>query len=207
MKSISKSLLILLLASVSVFASAQYISLEEGYINQVRTGSQVSKTYMNGIRIGPKIEFTFKNNMSLLSGVLYNIVYADKLQSYPNSASATYITWGHSLDIPVHLGYSLDVPFIKNFRVFGFAGPNLNIGLSANERVFSTLSTISNSNTNLYKDDILKRLNLQVGVGGGMQWRNYQLKSGYDWGVLDLSKTISTTYYQRGWYLTFGYQF
>ncbi|MGB4577431.1 MAG: hypothetical protein WBI06_11085, partial [Paludibacter sp.] len=32
----------------------------------------------------------------------------------------------------------------------------------------------------------ISRFDLQLGIGGGVQYQNIQLKVGYDWGLLDL---------------------
>jgi hypothetical protein len=50
-------------------------------------------------------------------------------------------------------------------------------------------------------------LNLQIGVGGGVQWKKYQVKAGYDWGLNNLNKTSSGNIYQKGLYISFAYDF
>lgn len=212
MKLVSKiCLAVILLATVSG-VNAQKYSIEAGYNNPVRLGSDVSSTFFNGIKLGGTVEYDLKNNFSLLTGALYNIVYSDKTQGYPSSATVNYKTTGHFLDIPVRLTYNL--PIWKNFKVFGFAGPNFNIGLSQTMKTTSTLTYettsplyIGNGTTDFYKESKLNRLNLQVGVGGGVQWKNYQLKSGYDFGINNLNKDNSANLYQKGWYVTAAYQF
>jgi hypothetical protein len=160
-------------------------------------------TYFNGIKLGGTAEFKLKNNFSLLTGVLYNYVYSNNLQGYPNSTDVSYITHGHSLDIPARAVYTL--PLSKSLKVFGFAGPNFNIGLSQTMKITSTVSYIPSENSDLYKDDILNRVNLQIGLGGGIQWKKYQIKATYDFGLNNLNKIGSGNLHQKGWYFSVAY--
>ena len=212
MKSAFRISFVIILLSAVCSLNAQTYHLEIGYNNPHRFGSNVSSTNFNGIKIGGTVEFKFKNNFSLLTGALYNMVYSNKLQKYPNADSVTYMSFGHSIDIPVRLQYSY--PFSKDFKVFGYAGPNLNVGLSQFQGTISTLSATETaytgivSNTkDLYKTSTLNRLNLQVGIGGGVQWKKYQLKAGYDFGVNTLNVSGSNKLYQSGWYVSLAYEF
>jgi hypothetical protein len=173
--------------------------IEVGYNNPVRYGSDGSTTHFNGIKIGVTTELEMKNNFSLLTGVLYNLVYSDKLQVYPNSTQVNYLAYGHFLSIPVMAAYNF--PITKDLKVFGYAGPTLNYGLSQVRNSVSTVSTIASAYTDMYKSSVLNRLDLQVGIGGGVQFKKYQLKAGYDYGLLNVSKS-STNLYQKGWYVS-----
>jgi hypothetical protein len=173
--------------------------LEIGYNNPARYGVGVSTTYFNGVKIGLTTELPLKNNFSLLTGVLYNLVYADKLQKYPNSTQVNYLSYGHFLNVPVMATYNF--PVTKDLKFIGFAGPTLNIGLSQAINKISTVSSISTAYTDLYKSSVLNRLDLQVGVGAGVQFKKYQLKAGYDYGLLNVNK-LSGNLYQKGWYVS-----
>lgn len=212
MKLTLKSGLLFVLLTAVIAANAQTYRLEAGYNNPIRFGAQVSPTKFDGIRIGGTAEFELKKNFSLLTGVLYNIVYSNKLQGYPNSDSVVYKTLGHFLDIPVRLTYTY--PITKNLKIFAFAGPNFNIGLAQNQEITSTLTAALNQfhgikpgKSELYNESIINRLNLQVGLGGGIQWKKYQLKSGYDFGLNKLNRTGAGTVNQSGWYVSLAYEF
>lgn len=198
------------------------IAVGAGYVNQIRYGANVSSTYFNGARIGATSNYDLKNNVSLLTGVLYSVVYSDKKQGYPNSKFVNYITLGHFFDIPLQVMYNL--PFSKTFKMFAFAGPNINIGLFQKQDItfsdnllgnnnitayneFKTFTGIEPKTIDFYKESVLNRLNLQIGVGGGIQWKNYQLKSGYDFGINNLNKLDNGNQYQKGWFVTFSYEF
>ncbi|MFA5044411.1 MAG: outer membrane beta-barrel protein [Paludibacter sp.] len=212
MKKILKISIFVLFIISTLNLSAQKYAIEAGYLNPDRYGSGVSSTYFNGIRLGGTAGFDLKNNFSLLTGVLYSVVYSDKLQGYPNSATVTYKTLGHFLDIPLRINYTF--PITKNLSVFGFAGPNINIGLYQGQTITSTQTYLPSNPlyvapgfTELYKASLLNRLNLQIGAGGGVQWNKYQLKGGYDFGITNLNKMNTGNLYQKGWYVSFVYQF
>jgi len=204
------------IAFITLFSSvkAQTYRLEIGYTNPHRLGQDVSSTFFQGGRLGGTAEFSLKNNFSLLTGVLYNFLYSDKLQGYPSSTDVKYTSFAHSLDIPLRLTYTY--PLSKSLKVFGFAGPNLNIGLFQNMKITSSQTYDSSSpfyvlprSIDLYNGNDseyqLNRLNLQIGVGGGVQWKKYQLKAGYDFGINNLNKTSAGNLYQKGYYISIAY--
>lgn len=212
MKLTLKSGLLFVLLTAVIAANAQTYRLEVGYNNPVRFGANVSPTKFDGIRIGGTAEFGLKKNFSLLTGVLYNFVYSNKLQGYPNSDSVVYKTLGHFVDIPLRVTYTY--PITKNMKIFAFGGPNFNIGLFQNQQTTSTLTDALNQlngvkpgKSELYSESIINRLNLQIGLGGGIQWKKYQLKAGYDFGLNKLNRTGTGTVNQSGWYISLAYEF
>jgi len=206
MKKAPKISLLVVLLSIATLMNAQTYRLEVGYNNPDRTGVGYSNTYFNGIRLGGTAEFDLKNNLSLLTGVLYNFVYSFKIQGYPNSKSVSYESFGHFVDIPLRITYTY--PLTKDLKIFGFAGPNLNIGLGQTMKTTSTVSSIPDALSDLYKDAVLNRLNFQLGAGGGVQWKTYQFKAGYDFGINNLNKVSGAgNLNQKGWYVSVAYQF
>lgn len=196
-----------------------HYKLDIGYKNSGLRSSRfedkdTSTTYYNSFRAGLNVELTsskFKN-VSLLSGVLFNVVYSNKLQNYKQYSYVQYFSYGHSIDIPLRLQYN--IPFNKNLSAFVYGGPNLNIGLKRVRGIVSTLDStsiyftgITSKSENLYKESLLNRLNLQVGLGAGVQWKKYILKSGYDFGVINLNSGTTRKLYEGGWYVSFGYEF
>ncbi|OJV40501.1 MAG: hypothetical protein BGO29_10310 [Bacteroidales bacterium 36-12] len=186
------------------------ITLETGYFNPKRIGSQTSETYFDAIRIGALYEYNLKYNFALQSGLFYNIGYSNKTQKYISTDSVVYKTWSHALEIPIRVVYNQ--PLFKDFKIFGYAGPNIQIGIAQNQKVISNLTAplesmtgIQSGNNNLFKNN-LNLVNFQLGAGGGVQWRQFILKSGYDWGLNNLDKTKKDYIHQGQWYVSFGYQ-
>jgi len=59
----------------------------------------------------------------------------------------------------------------------------------------------------LYKDALLSRLNFQLGIGAGVQWKKYQLKAGYDFGINNLNRLSTGNMHQDGLSVTLGINF
>ena len=214
------TIILLLLAITGIISvNAQKITLEGGYFNPKRVGPVTSKTYFDAVRVGALAEYELKYNFGIQSGILYNIGYSNKMQRYAISGdSVVYTTWSHALEIPVRIVFNQ--PLFKDFKIFGFAGPNIQIGLIQNQQVDASLSdeqinlinelnpdfNITSGKTDLYVQKKLNRINLQLGAGGGVQWRQYIIKSGYDWGINNLDRTKADYVTQGNWYVTFAYQ-
>jgi len=217
MKSTLKLILVSMVLSIGIL-SAQTYRLEVGFVSPKQSGAELSTNYFNGGRLGVTAEFGLKHNFSLLTGALYSLVYSNKVQYYSSTDSVTYKTFGHSIDIPLRLTYTL--PLSKNLKIFGFAGPNLNIGIAQPRKTTAVLSSSlvqvidefgnvpTNGSEDLYKNAMISRINFQMGAGGGVQWKNYQLKGGYDFGINSINKVdTSKLYRQGGWYVSLVYQF
>ena len=217
MKSTLKLILVSMVLSIGIL-SAQTYRLEVGFVSPKQSGAELSTNYFNGGRLGVTAEFGLKHNFSLLTGALYSLVYSNKVQYYSSTDSVTYKTFGHSIDIPLRLTYTL--PLSKNLKVFGFAGPNLNVGIAQPRKTTAVLSSSlrevidefgnvpTNGTEDLYKNAMISRINFQMGAGGGVQWKNYQLKGGYDFGINSINKVdTSKLFRQGGWYVSLVYQF
>jgi hypothetical protein len=205
--------LIFFLVTICILSvNAQRITLEGGYFNPKRVGPVTGETYFDAIRVGALAEYDLKYNFAIQSGLFYNIGYSNKMQRYAVVGdSVVYNTWSHALEIPVRVVYYL--PLFKDFKIFGFAGPNIQIGLIQNQQVDAGLSDeleqrtgIQSGKFELYGQEKLNRINLQIGAGGGVQWRKYSLKGGYDWGLNNLDRTKVDKVRQGNWYVTLGYQ-
>ena len=217
MKSTLKLILVSMVLSIGIL-SAQTYRLEVGFVSPKQSGAEFSTNYFNGGRLGVTAEFGLKHNFSLLTGALYSLVYSNKVQYYSSTDSVTYKTFGHSIDIPLRLTYTL--PLSKNLKVFGFAGPNINVGIAQPRKTTAVLSSSlvqvidefgnvpTNGSEDLYKNAMISRINFQMGAGGGVQWKNYQLKGGYYFGINSINKVdTSKLYRQGGWYVSLVYQF
>ena len=217
MKSTLKLILVSMVLSIGIL-SAQTYRLEVGFVSPKQSGAEFSTNYFNGGRLGVTAEFGLKHNFSLLTGALYSLVYSNKVQYSSSTDTVTYKTYGHSIDIPLRLTYTL--PLSKNLKVFGFAGPNINVGIAQPRKTTAVLSSSlrevidefgnvpTNGTEDLYKNAMISRINFQMGAGGGVQWKNYQLKGGYDFGINSINKVdTSKLFRQGGWYVSLVYQF
>ncbi len=212
MKLHNKIFTICLFLMTSLSISSQKLALEGGYFNPQRHGTALGQTYIDNIRLGLHAELPWKYNLGVLSGVYYNLGYASRSQAYPNDYSVNYNSWIHSVEIPVRAMYRIH--FSKNFGMFVYGGPNVQIGIlhptdiSANlSQTLTNLTGIVSEQIDEYSEGRLNRLNFQLGTGGGFQYKSYILKGGYDWGLNNLDKTNTGNLYQQNWYTTFAWEF
>lgn len=186
MKRLIKSSLVIVASVMSLLTSAQNFGIQVSFVNSKETNDEI----INGFQIGPVAESPIIKNFDLQYGVLYQFL----INEGPGDFSGTNTYTGHFLEVPLRL--KADFPMNSDIKLFAFAGPNLSFGLAEKTVNVTTVgSSVITSTYNRYEidaddDDIydISRFNLQMGVGGGVQYENVQLKVGYDWGINDLNK-------------------
>jgi len=200
MKKTLKSVLAIALVALSMNVNAQSVGIQAGYVSSTQTDNDA----ISGFQVGPTAEMQIQGNFALQYGVLYTYL-ANKETVLGTDFNYT----GHFLDIPVRLKASF--PFSSDLSLFAFGGPNFQIGLA--EKVKADTG-IGSADINLYKIDIdddnvndLSRFNLQLGLGGGVQFKSVQFKVGYDWGLFDLNQTKNVNMKRSQLTASIGYIF
>lgn len=187
--------------------------IEAGYIQPYQFGEGHRTTYFHGGKIGATVDFDIKYGMSIQTGLYYLMAYGTNSQSYPHlSEYVDYSTTMYQLDIPVRFSYTIKI--WKDLSLFAFAGPTFNIGLAMPEKADAHLSAITeemtgiqSGTTNLYCKKVLP-FNFMLGAGGGIQWKNYRLQSGYDFGMHNIYRnTYGYIMKQWNWFASFSYAF
>lgn len=197
---------------------------EAGYSQLLRYGGNISTTPYYNLFVGGNVEFKLKYNLGIQTGLHYNYsINRNKTQYFGNNLdknnngdykdegdyiardTVKYSYSNHSLDVPVRLTYTL--PIFWGLKVFGYAGPNFNIGLFEPTTVKANKNLYVNSDSYDAYQNNLYRLNVQFGAGGGIQWKSYRVKSGYDWGILNIGKTKNVSQYKRNWFVSLEYEF
>ena len=94
--------------------------------------------------------------------------------------------------------------------MFLFAGPTLQYGLSSKIKsktdVGGIVSGSSNSTYDLYEND-LKKFNVFLGGGAGVEVANIQITVGYDFGLMNISQNSNNTINRSGLKLGVGFLF
>lgn len=187
--------------------------IEAGYIQPYQFGEGYRTTYFHGGKIGATVDFDIKYGMSIQTGLYYLMAYGTNSQCYPHlSEYVDYSTTMYQLDIPVRFSYTIKI--WKDLSLFAFAGPTFNIGLAMPEKADAHLSAITeemtgiqSGTTNLYCKKVLP-FNFMLGAGGGIQWKNYRLQSGYDFGMHNIYRnTYGYVMKQWNWFASFSYAF
>ena len=205
-------------AQMKVFNIPFDVTFEAGFSNQFRNGKSASNLNIHGVRLASIVELTLPLDIKLQTGAIYTSSNSTKTQGFYQSYIYSQ-SFGHAINVPLHVGYEL--PLFGQFKAFGFAGPSLGIGLSEYRLIYANMAenaidlinesdlliNYTSGKSELYKDGELRRLNLMLGAGGGIRWKNYYIKSGYDFGLNNLNPKDSRKIVQSGWYLMGGYQF
>jgi len=167
---------------------AQEFGLQAGYVSSTQNNDDP----VSGFQVGPVAEYPLAGPVTLQYGVLYSY----QSRSY-DAVIGTNTYTGQFIDFPVKL--KLNFPVDENLKIFALAGPDLNFGLSQKLKNETTvLGQTIVTTSDYYKSDESSntkgrsRFDLQLGIGGGIQYNNLQLKAVYDWGMLDTNNTDNT---------------
>ena len=200
--------------------------LEVGYAQHQQRARDISfpDMYLHGARLGATFTFKLPLHFSLQTGLLYTLLYGTNNQHWrSNTAPETqeeYIrhrVLEHNLTVPVRVYYT--IPLWKELNLFFYAGPQLHIGLAENDYLQLHLSEGTKAwlqtqgvPTEPYDRMAteLWRANIQLGLGGGLEWGPYRLQSGYDFGLNNLIRAKQTAdqhMAEWGWFVTFSYRF
>ena len=187
-KFLKKIMLLFVVTVFSVSITAQNkLSVNLGYLNNNITlktslgGVQVSKEApSNGFVVGAAYDVMFANSLGVSLGLDYALTFGDKIPTIMGLSFDNVTHNIHTLELPIRLVY--EYPIEDDISVFAFAGPKLAFDLSWRGK--ETYGGITKT-FDMYDKDVIYRFNLLLGPGLGARYRNFQIKLGYDWGLLN----------------------
>ena len=187
-KFLRKIMLLFVVTVFSVSLTAQNrLSVNLGYLNNNITlktslgGLQVSKEApSNGFVLGAAYDVMFANSLGVSLGLDYALTFGDKIPKIMGLSFENVTHNIHTLELPIRLVY--EYPIEDDISVFAFAGPKLAFDLSWKGK--ETYGGITKT-FDMYDKDVIYRFNLLLGPGLGARYRNFQIKLGYDWGLLN----------------------
>ncbi len=187
-KFLKKIMLLFVVTVFSVSITAQNkLSVNLGYLNNNITlktslgGLQVSKEApSNGFVLGAAYDVMFANSLGVSLGLDYALTFGDKIPTIMGLSFDNVTHNIHTLELPIRLVY--EYPIEDDISVFAFAGPKLAFDLSWKGK--ETYGGITKT-FDMYDKDVIYRFNLLLGPGLGARYRNFQIKLGYDWGLLN----------------------
>lgn len=151
---------------------------------------------LNGFKVGILYEQNFKYGLGLYYALNYSfLINQTKWKKIGSSGRLQQESnMEHYLDVPVHFQYKLLLA--KDTYLMAYLGPTFTVGLAAEEKVATKYiqenfpsTTASNDR---YKIDVdgdsfydYGRFDVKASIGIGFQFRNIQLKGGYDFGLLN----------------------
>jgi len=206
--------------------------LEVGYVQLNHRTQDTSALYLHGVRLGATVDFLLPYHFSIQTGALATLTFGKNTQKWPsgfidengyNDYENTQKNFLQNdilqlqLTIPVRAYYNITL--WRKLRMFFFAGPQLQIGLTNYYKVQKNLSITANqwlekneiktSDYDRYIEKQLYRTNIQFGLGGGFEWDRYRLQAGYDFGlnnILRANASLNHKMNEWGWMCTFSYK-
>ena len=187
-KFLRKIMLLFVVTVFSVSLTAQNrLSVNLGYLNNNITlktslgGLQISKEApSNGFLVGAAYDVMFANSLGVSLGLDYALTFGDKIPTIMGLSFDNVTHNIHTLELPIRLVY--EYPIEDDISVFAFAGPKLAFDLAWKGK--ETYGNITKK-VDVYDKDVIYRFNLLLGPGLGARYRNFQIKLGYDWGLLN----------------------
>ena len=187
--------------------------------------STAANTYYHGTKVGFMVDFNLPYHLALQTGVFYALTYGTNEQHWRSTSKIDvqkeYIThriYRHSLDIPIYLYWKQKL--WKDLSLYFYTGPKFQIGLAEQDNIECTLSEgarawLSNEGVRLesydrYAENMVSRLNMQISLGGGLEWDKFRLQAGYDFGVNNLmprGEWVRQHMWCWSWNVMFSYAF
>ena len=177
----------LMLLGTQTFAQ---IAVGGGYMNateKATVGSFTDKLDLNGIYAGASARFGLDDvvyGLGLAPGAYLDFLFGKDGQDKHRDIA---------LQIPINVTYSYELA--DDFKVFGFGGPALHLGLVKKDVYKSGGQTTSSNYYSKDYGDALSRFNLLLGLGAGFEvMEKIQVVVGADFGLLNLYQGSGATY-------------
>lgn len=201
--------------------------VEGGYVQHWQHSKNMNKMdmYLHGARLGVTFDFMLPRHFSLQTGLLYTVAYGKAAQkwapvndeeSYAKSDSLLHRVTEHWLTIPIRAYYTIHL--WKKMNLFFYGGPQLMIGLAAIDNIKNEMPPLATAyldqegiptaRYNRFEEELYP-VNIQLGVGGGLEWDCYRLQAGYDFGLNNQikSKVIPNQHmWEWSWFVSFAYK-
>lgn len=203
------------LAAALMFAGQAYaqLSVNAGYTSKsmkyhykITNGSNTyaqdtTLSFGGGFFVGGSYNYALSDNIGISGGLYFSYntrTETDSQTALGVTTDTKDVVTMMDLNIPILANYKLDLG--GDLSVFAFVGPNIQYGLSANDKSEVTVSgspiaALNGTTThedNLYvKEDgdgdawTLNRFDIGVMVGLGLQYQNFRLEAGYNMGLLN----------------------
>lgn len=211
MKMKFKSLFILAVLSIcfTLSTNAQELKFgaQVGYVNSVskmEVGNTTTKgDPFNGLNLGVTIDYSFNNYIGLQSGLVYSMIrHKDKSENA--GVKTKHTSTGHYVTLPVNIKGIYPIGG-NGLSVFAFLGPDFIFGVAGKNK--TTIGDNKSDSKWYEKDSLLKRFDIALAMGAGLQYNQISLKFGYDLGLLNLIDSNDITSKRNHFNISLGYQF
>lgn len=235
MKTIFKAIITVMVMFMAAQNASAQLGIHAGYsrpdyVLHLTDFLENQRINSNGMYAGIDYDINLVGGLSLQPGLFWSFEYAER-----NLLKVLKIGLNdHRLTLPVHIKYSFDVA--DSFKIYAFGGPKLSMGLVSQASLglgldlfdakvkydlYSGKLNVNSSQVTEKIEDLfdyqfekgvaMNRFDVQLGLGLGIQLMDhFELKAGYDWGMLNLIRinlTQSDSYKKDFFYVGIGYRF
>jgi len=195
---LNRIIFIVLLAFVGSNAYAQF-GVQVGYVYMPSNGnltlgdwSEFNGTTRNhGVSAGITYDFRIRGSLGMQTSLLYTFAGGTHNEGQRTLAgingTQTVTSRYQFLELPIRVSYAL--PVTHYFRFFFFGGPSFSYALNGSSSSYITgqRQQVLGEYRNVFEDfgDRVSPFELRLGGGIGAFYRNFQLKIGYDHGILN----------------------
>ncbi len=199
--------------------------LETGYVQWEERMLDTTSVYQHGLRLGATVDMNLPRNFSIQTGALLTFTYGQNTQHWRSldAENVQVEMLKHNilqlqLTIPIRAYYTIKL--WKQLNMFFYAGPQLQFGLTNYDIIDNQTSPsctewlqeqgVLLTNHDRYETKDIYRTSIQFGLGGGIEWDQYRVQAGYDFGLNNLMRTSvvpNISLKEWGWMTTFCYRF
>lgn len=191
--------LALLLASN---AHAQLLPISMGIKGGINSSTVNTKGWdsKSGFNAGITLDVNLPANLAIMSGLEISTKGAKSDIMIPGMSDPSNLKINATyLQLPVHLGYRIKL--IPGLRLHVDAGPYFAQGIAGK-------SSMGGEKIKTFKDDVFEKFDWGIGVGAGVTVLGMvQVRTGYDWGMKNVSKIDGMNVKNRNFYASVGFNF
>ncbi len=215
-KILSFSLFLIFFLNLNLVAQEKKleIAVAGGYSINAPKLKEKNTNNLKGFHAGALLSYNVNELVGIQTGAFYNYARGINIDASQLNLKNSLGTWKQTktvfsaVDIPLRIVYSYMLA--EDFYLQLFAGPNLNIGLNKQDNLEKYVKKEKHSTregVNIYTTDNYSNLDMQMGVGFGVQWLGFGLRGGLDWGLLNRSKIKDASYKANDIKVTLSYKF
>jgi len=209
MKNFIKAGLVAVALLVNISANAQ-IPLEFGVkagVNMSNFGGDSKDIEAKaGFNIGVTVDYAISSELYVLSGLELTTKGAKSKTTTPFGKKQETTMNPMYLQLPVHLGYKLEIA--PETKLVFHAGPYIAYGIGGKNKTSIKDDDVTHSTeSKFFGDKGCDKLDLGVGLGVNVEFGKIGVGLGYDFGLNNISGNSSAKMKNQNTYLTVGYKF
>lgn len=185
-----------------------------GYINSTLSGQYNGNAQdpvnSNGFYAGASFNVALPGGLAVAPGLYASLITNTSeggvsLFGLSQNSKSTFTEI--ALNVPVMANYTYALN--RDAKVFAYAGPTFQLGLSSKTHTDASGVVSGSSDTDHYADGDFNKFNIYVGGGVGAEFAKILVVIGYDYGLMNLyaGSTDNTYYHRANLHIGVGYAF